>query len=156
EVEAAYKRAYQLCTQRGEDPHLVPTLVGLALFYLIRGELKQALTIGQQSLQLAQHLGDDALMLEGHLVVGPVLQYLGDFRASVPHLEQVLALYDPKQHGIHATVYGHEPGATARVILAISLWFLGEADRSLHLMQEGLALAQQVGHRYTLNLAQTY
>ena len=156
EVEAAYKRAYQLCTQLGEDPHLVPTLVGLALFYLIRGELKQALTIGQQSLQLAQHLGDDGLLLEGHLVVGPVLQYLGDFRASVPHLEQVLALYDPKQHGIHATVYGHEPGATARVILAISLWFLGEADRSLHLMQEGLALAQQVGHRYTLNLAQTY
>src|SRR5262249_30420079 len=42
EVERAYTRARELCQQLGESPHLFPTLYGLWLFYLIRGELQPA------------------------------------------------------------------------------------------------------------------
>jgi DNA-binding SARP family transcriptional activator/predicted ATPase len=156
EVEAVYQRAHHLCTQLGDDPHLMPTLIGLALFYMIRGELKQALMIGQQGLLLAQRTRDDGLLLEGHLTLGPILLFMGEFRASVTHLEQALTLYDPARHSVHAAVYGQEPGVVCQVILSVSLWFLGYADRSLRLMEGALALAHKVSHEYTLSFAQGF
>jgi DNA-binding SARP family transcriptional activator/tetratricopeptide (TPR) repeat protein len=156
DVAAVYQRAHQLCTQLGDDPHLMPVLVGLVLFYVVRGELHQAHKIGEQSLQLAQRMQDADLLVEGHTAMGLLLQYLGQFRASVTHLEQALALYDPDRHGAHAAIYGQDPGVACRMCLGISLWFLGYADRSLHLMQEALAMAYQVNHPYTLMLAQNF
>ncbi len=155
-VEAIYGRAYALCLQRPNDPHLMPVLVGLALFYMIRGDLHRALAIARQSLEQAEHLQDDGLLLEAHAVVGPILQYLGEFRASVPHLEQALALYDPARHGGHAAIYGQDPGVVARALLAVSLWQVGHADRALALAREALELAQTVSHPYSLNLAQSF
>lgn len=42
EVGAVYSRARELCRQVGETPQLFPVLVGLRLFYALRGELQTA------------------------------------------------------------------------------------------------------------------
>jgi DNA-binding SARP family transcriptional activator len=156
EVEAVYQRAHQLCTQLGDDPEVMPVLVGLALFYLVRGDLHQAHVIGEQGLLLAQRTQDSGLLVEGHVVMGAILLYLAQFSASRTHLEQAWALYDSIHHSAHAAVYGQEPGVMGQAFLAICLWYLGYADRSLHLMQEVLALAHKVDHQYTVGLAQFF
>ncbi len=156
EVEAVYQRAHAVCAQLADDPQLMPILVGLASFYLVRGELRQALAIAEQALQLAERVGDDGLLVEAHGITGIVLQYLGEFQASIAHLEQALSRYDTRLHSVHAIAYGQEPGVTCLVLLSISLWQAGYADRSLEKMREAQALARAVAHPYTLTFAQTY
>ena len=156
DVEGTYKRAHELCTRLGDDPNLMPILIGLSLFYLVRGELHQALAIARQSLRMARRIQNDELLLESHHTVGAILQYLGKFRASVIHLRKAIALYDPVRHSGHADAYGQDPCVVSQVLLSISLWMLGYVDSSVRPMQEGLALAHNLGHRYSLCFAQSF
>jgi DNA-binding SARP family transcriptional activator/tetratricopeptide (TPR) repeat protein len=152
EVQAVYSQAQQICATIIDDPYLMPILIGLSLFYMVRGELQQALSITQQSLLLAQQTQDTSLLLEGHVTRGAILVYLAQFHEAQVHLEQGVALYDPSHHHAHAAVYGQDPGVACHMYLALCLWYLGYADRSLSHLQEGLALARTISHPYTLNL----
>ncbi len=53
EVEKTYARARELCQQVGETPQLLPALLGLWRFYLVRGELQTAHELGEQVLRVA-------------------------------------------------------------------------------------------------------
>src|SRR5262249_50741218 len=66
EVEHAYTRAHALCQQVGETPELVPVLLGLWRFYLVRPQLHTARQIGETLLRLAQRTDDPALAVIAH------------------------------------------------------------------------------------------
>ena len=53
EVEQAYTRAHALSQQVGETPELIPVLLGLWWFYLVRSQLQTAREIGETLLRLA-------------------------------------------------------------------------------------------------------
>lgn len=153
EVEAVYRRAHELCATLRDDPSLMPALAGLSLFYMLRGELRKGLETSRQLLSLAESIQDDGAILEAHAIVGPMLMYLGEFNAAVEHFERTLALYDPVKHGDHALIYGQDPAVASYVCLATTLWHLGYFDRSYKALQDGLALAKQLSHKYTLGFA---
>ena len=70
EVERAYTRARELCRQIGETPQLFPVLGGLWTFYLVRAEHQTARTLGEELFSLAQRVGDPALLVQAHLMLG--------------------------------------------------------------------------------------
>ena len=51
--------------------------------------------LGEQCLQLAQRVQDEALLLEAHLAIGVSWFYLGNPALACTHLEHTIALYDP-------------------------------------------------------------
>jgi predicted ATPase len=77
EVKRAYDRAYALCGQIGESPHLFPALFGLFRFEIMRGELQGARGLAERLLRLAQAQPDPLLLPAAHLALGSTLFRLG-------------------------------------------------------------------------------
>jgi len=151
EVEQAYTRARALCQQLGETPQIFPMLWGLWTSYLVRGELQAARELGEQLLSLAQRVQDPVLLLEAHDALGQTFFCLGEFALARTHLEQSIALYDPRQHHALAFVYGgQDPRVMCLIHVARTLWFLGYPDQALGRIQETLTLARELSHPHSL------
>jgi predicted ATPase len=153
DVEHVYRRAWQLCQHLGETSQLFPVLVGLRKFYQVRAAYHTAHELGERLLVMAQSLDDPALRLEGHFGVGITLYYLGDFVASRAQCTQGLTLYDARHHRSRAALFGQDPGVACYTYAALALWLLGYPDQALHRSREGLTLAQQLAHPFSLTFA---
>src|SRR5262249_16153948 len=105
EVEQALTRARELCQQVGETPRLFQVLEGLYTFHANRAEFQTARELGEQLLTLAQREQDLALLEVAHLCLGATLFRLGELISAREHLEQSIALYDPRKHSLQASPY---------------------------------------------------
>jgi tetratricopeptide (TPR) repeat protein len=81
EVEQTYERARELCHKLGETVELVPVLVGLYVFRLVRAnqknDLTTALELAEQCVQLSKDSGRDDYLIDSYAAMGYVLCYLG-------------------------------------------------------------------------------
>jgi tetratricopeptide (TPR) repeat protein len=127
--------------------------MGLRFFYTARGELHNARELGEQLLRLAQDARDTGLIVEAHYALAVPLHFLGEFVSARQHLEQSIALYDPREHRDHAVRYGVDPGVAARSLAAWVSWELGYPDRALKKSREALSLARELCHPFTLAYA---
>jgi len=152
EVEASCVRARELCQQMEGTPEVCATLFRLYQFFLVRGELRSALELGEQLLQVAQRMQDPIPLAVAHSALTFVLNSLGEFIAAQKHAEQGLALYDAQQHRKSIGVlYGDDPGVVCLLVRAWTLQVRGYPDQAQVGIQETLATAQQLAHRFTLN-----
>ncbi|MEE8163087.1 MAG: hypothetical protein V3T92_03595, partial [Anaerolineae bacterium] len=157
EVEETYTEAQELCQQLGDTPQLFPVLWGLSRVYNSSGKLHMAQMIGEQLLSLAQHGQDSGLLLEAHHTLWAISFDLGQLASAQAHTEQGIALYDPDQHRHHAFLYGgHDPGVCCHTHAARALWLLGYPDQALHRVRDGLALARELSHPFSLGNALEY
>jgi predicted ATPase len=107
--------------------------------------------LGEQCLQLAQRVQDEALLLEAHLAIGVGWLYLGNLALACTHLECTMALYDPAQHHVLAYRYGSlEPGVMGLIQYALALWLRGYPAQARAHGAKALSLVQQLTHPYTL------
>jgi tetratricopeptide (TPR) repeat protein len=152
EVEKTILRARELCQQLGETPQLVPMLYRLWLFYRNRGELPTAHELAEQMLRLASSTQDPYLLSLAHAALGSTLHALGELPSALTHLEQTIALYDPRQHPRH-TVGTADPRVNCLSYAAWTLWTLGYPDYALQRCQETLALAAGLFHPFSVAYA---
>src|SRR5262249_9529295 len=110
EVGVAYDRALELCREIGETPELFPVLFGVCVSYLARADFKKARELAEQLLNLAERVGDPALLLEAHLALGGACFWLGQPTVARAHYAQGIGLYDAELHRSHAFIYGQDPG----------------------------------------------
>ena len=82
--------------------------------------------------------------------MGTTYFYLGRFDEAKTHLLTAKSLYDPNQHRSHAVRYGQDPGITARIYLARTLWILGEVEQVEPLALEAIGMARELEHPFTL------
>jgi predicted ATPase len=142
EVVQAYTRARELCQQVGETPEHVPVLWNLWLFYVAHAEHQTAMELGEQCLQLAQRVQDEALLLEAHCAIGVSWLYLGNLALACTHLEHAIALYDPEQHHVLAYHYGGlDPGWVGFIFYAWALWLRGYPAQAGAQSAKALSLA---------------
>jgi predicted ATPase len=153
ETEAVYARACELCQQVGETSQIFPVLWGLCAFYSVRAEYQTALEMAKQLLSLAESVQDSALLLEAHYTVGQALYFMGEFPGGREHLEQVIALYEVRQHRSLAFVHGMDPGVMGRSMTALALWFLGYPEQALRYSCDALTLARELAHPFSLTFA---
>jgi predicted ATPase len=152
EVEALYTRARELCLQVGETAQLFPVLYGLWRLSLLRAELQLARELGEQLLPLAQQSHDSALLLGVHRALGTTMLWQGEIALAREQLSRC-SLYDPQQHHPLAFFYGINLGVTCQILTAIALWLLGYPDQALQRGQEGITLAHEASHPFSLGFA---
>jgi predicted ATPase len=131
EVERAYVRARELCEGLSQAGPLFPTLYGLWRFYLARGELRTSRPLAERMLLLAQQMDDAGLRLQAHQALALDDSNRGEFGPAVEHLQQSLALHDPRAHRAHLLEYGHDPAVFGLGYRARHLWVLGFPDQAL-------------------------
>jgi tetratricopeptide (TPR) repeat protein len=150
EVEQAYTQAYAWCQQVGETPALVPVLLGLWRFYMVRSQFQMARELGETLLRLAQRAGDPALTVLAHYARGWTWCCLGALPAARQHLEEGGARYTPDQRRAPVFRMGHDPGVACRAFAAMTLCVLGYPAQALARLHEALALAHELSHPYSL------
>ena len=150
EVEQAYTEAYTLCQQVGEPPELVPVLMGLWRVYLMRPQMDTARKLGETLLRLAQQADDPVLAVTAHYALGVTWFFLGVLSAARLHLEEGIARYTPDQRRAPVFRMGHDPGVGYRIYTAMTLWLLGYPAQALARLHDGLVLAHELSHPYSL------
>jgi DNA-binding SARP family transcriptional activator/predicted ATPase/class 3 adenylate cyclase len=153
ETEGVYSRARELCGQVGETPLLFPALYGLWRLYAVGTRLQTAHELAKQLMVLAQTAQNSALELEAHRAMGCTLFHLGELVSARTHLEQGIALYNPRRHRLHSFLYGHDPAISCLAYVSWTLWLIGYPDQGLKSANELLALAQDLAHPFSLGYA---
>jgi predicted ATPase len=146
EVKQVYARALELCRQLGETPQLLPVLSGLRAVYLSQGDYQTARGLAEQCLRLVQSGQDPTMLLLAHFGIGTTLYFLGEFPLSREHLEQALALYDPRRHNPQVSRAPVDLRIASLTYLAWILWNLGYPEQAVRKSPEALALAQVLSH----------
>jgi adenylate cyclase len=128
EAQQAYERARRLCGESAEPATLFPVVWGLWLLHKVRSELTTAQRLAEELAELARRLNDPDLALQAHQALGMTAFCRGHGEASLSHVEQAVALYDPRRHGIHSFQFGQDPGVICKGFGAVVLWLQGFPD----------------------------
>jgi serine/threonine protein kinase/predicted ATPase len=153
EAERTYARARILCEQMPETLPLFQVLWGLWLFYKVRSQLEKARELAERLFSLAQGAQDPSQLLQARQALSVTSLCLGDPAATREHMEQGVALYDPKRHQGHTLLYGQDPGVACLAFGAVALWLLGYPDQAERQCRRAVALGEELGHPSTLALA---
>lgn len=155
-VGETFRRALVLAEQRGEHEQQALALFNLWRFYSDRADYGQCNAVANQLLQIAAHSDNAAVRLTADHVLWTMSLYAGDFMRARHHAEQGIAWYRPElHHSLTAAHAGHDPGMCCRVFAAYALWYLGYPDQARQHSQDGVNLARQVAHPFSLCMALT-
>jgi len=153
DMEQNYLRAKDLIQEHSGSEYQFRAIWGLWIFHLVRGHLANARGLAENLLALAHREQSSDLLIEAHRNLGTTYFYLGRFDEARTHLLIAKSLDDPNQHRSHAVRYGQDPGITARIYLARTLWILGEGEQVDTLAREAIGMARELEHPYTLVFA---
>jgi predicted ATPase len=153
EVARAFSRAQQLCEELGDTAQQFPTRFGLFAFRVVRAEREATRMLTKPLLAFAERSKDPGFLMEMHAAAGAAAFYQASHVEAEKHWERTLALYDPDQHGALAFIYGQDPAVFAYAYGCLNLWLLGYPDRALERAERAIALAERLGHPFSLAAA---
>ena len=153
ETREAFSRARTLCLQLGNIPEYFQALFGSWGYCWMGGKNHDALPMAEEFLSRSRALSDPVLLMVAHRVMGSTLLTIGDFQSSANHFEETIKLSSSKRKQPLSGLYMVEPHVASLLLLSWDLWFLGRPDRALGRVSEALALAQDLGHPYTIAFA---
>jgi len=153
EIERNYLRARELSHDKSDSEQYFLSVWGLWVFHLVRGPLATACDLAEHLLSLAKREQNPDMLIRAHESVGSTYSFLGRFDEAKAHLLDAKSLYDPARHRSHTLPYTQDPGITARIILARTLWIVGEVDQVEALSEEAIGMARQLEHPFTLAFA---
>lgn len=160
EMEHNYQRAKDLLPEQSGSVDQFRVIRGLWVVYMIRGQLVNARRLAEDLLALAHREQSSDLLIEAHATLGATCLFLGRFDEARTHLFAAKSLDEPNQHRSQV-FYGQDSGITARIMLARTLWILGEVDQAGTLALETMGMARELEHPFTrvftlIFLAQIY
>ena len=153
ETREAFSQARTLCLRLGDIPEYFQALFGLWGHCWMCGKNDEALPMAEEFLSRSRALSDPVLLMVSHRVMGSTLLTIGDFQSSANHFEETIRISPNKGKQSLYNLYMVEPQAASLLLLSWDLWFLGYPDQSLSRVSEALALAQDLGHPYTVAFA---
>ncbi|MEH2513886.1 class 3 adenylate cyclase/predicted ATPase [Nitrobacteraceae bacterium AZCC 1564] len=152
EVEAAYQRAQELSRELQSETDLLAALRGLGYVYHVRANMRGATGLVEETITLAERSGDPALLAEADHFAGVVSFHLGKFQSARNWLEKA-GKYRGRDH---SEVYGLNMSVFCRAYISHCDWHLGYPIRSLEIAEEGLALARDISHPFSIAQALNY
>src|SRR5262249_1726091 len=87
--------------------------------------------LAAEFMMLAEKQGTTVPLLIGHRIMGISLFWTGEIAEGRKHLDQAVALYQPREHRPFATRFGHDPGVAGLINRAFALWSLGYPKAAL-------------------------
>ena len=152
-VEDLYRDTLAVASAAGGLPHQVPVLRSLATFHLQIGHMDKVASIGRDILAIADAEGDDGMRIEGLVILGPPTAFMGDLAGGIAQFDRAIGLFDPDRHGRGALRVGPNPVVVAHSIGALFLWMSGYPDTAQRRSAASIALAERLGHPYSLAYA---
>jgi tetratricopeptide (TPR) repeat protein len=149
-ARAALSRSLAIAEARGDAPNQLQLLGRVHIFHERMGQFDAALGYAQQSLTVAETLGDAASLALAHSLLGVSLHLAGEHRDALTMLEA--AWHGPGTERI-STVYGFDHRNRAGISLAREFWLQGRPADALQLARQTVIEAAQMDHPITLCIA---
>jgi DNA-binding winged helix-turn-helix (wHTH) protein/predicted ATPase len=153
EVETINARGRELFWRHGPSPELFYMLRAQNFYQQFSGDLRSALEVSYQLVQLAHDLNDEALMMEAHQSLGALLVILGRCSEALDHLEKGSALYGAHHHHRTSPFGSFDSKVMFDSFAALAYLELGYPDRSAERLAAALSHARKLGHAQTLVVA---
>jgi class 3 adenylate cyclase/predicted ATPase len=153
EVAATYSRAGELSQETGDSRQLFSVLFGQWLSGVVRGELRKGLATAHELFALARTLDDSCLLVAAHRAIGMTFFHLGDLPRARTHLENVIALYEPRMHRVLVALGSDDSAVGCLSYLSWTCWLLGYPEQASERSEQALALARRVVEPNSLALA---
>jgi class 3 adenylate cyclase/tetratricopeptide (TPR) repeat protein len=132
-----------------QDPSLqFGALLSIYQFYTVRGSLKEARTVTNQMLTVAEASNIPALIAGANESCGNVLMWYGEFDTARRHLVRALDIYEKNPSEPY-------PGAISTTTANFSwmVWYQGYADRALAVADKAIEIARKITNDVALMLA---
>jgi DNA-binding SARP family transcriptional activator len=136
------------------DPARVPVRwlwVAFTLRFML-GDLEGTREVAEQA--LAASLSDPSCLCEAHHAMGGTLLYFGELDESKRHFEAALAAYDEARP--QRSALGSDLGVFGHSWYSHTLWMLGDEAAAVSHVEEAIALAERLDHKYSQTLALAY
>jgi predicted ATPase len=153
DVEDEYARALELFEGERDLPQLFPVLRGLATFYQYRADFPKSAQLGREILQLAEVQDDQSMRVDGHLVLGSSLAFMGDIDGGLEHLDRGIELFESQGQSSRRFRIGANPGVASYTTSALTLWQRGFPDRALERANRAVTVATELRHPFTMAYA---
>lgn len=148
-------RTRSLCEQLADPGALFDVLNALGVLYGNRGDCAAAEQAGRELSPLAEGLGTSAV-LRAHFLCGAAALWSGNLRAAEESLARVLSSSLTPEDADPPYGVNPNPLVGARSHEGLRRWLRGEPDQARAVQQEALALADRLGHPFTIAHAMTF
>jgi predicted ATPase len=156
-VPEAYGRARELAEKRRDERQLFQATYGLWQNAGASGFTSRARPLSDRLLQLAARGTDDGQHLQAHHSAWTTGFICGELSEAHTHIIEGHRLYHPERHQSHRHIYGgHDPGVCAQQTDAQVSWFLGYPDRAVARANSAMALAEELAHPFSREVALEY
>ncbi len=161
EVGQAFGRARSLCEETSETEELMPALLGLWRFHIVRGELDTSQRLAEEMIAHAKAQRSTPHLVLARYALGTTFLFQGLPEPSSSQFDDCLKLYedqhDESQQRLAAAAFflGQNPGVAAYDYSGWAQWCLGNPDTASQCNRRGLALAEKLGHPFSLAFAHT-
>ena len=146
------RMAVEMAARLGVDPD-PPVLRSLVLSSLCRDAFEEARSAAERLRASAEARGDNGMLVESRYLLGVISFWSGNLRAARDHFEAVVERFAPDDRDAHALRFGLDPKVVCLSRLANTLAFLGFDDEARHARDAALALADEVDHPYSRDVA---
>ena len=153
EVEDAYAQALELFEGHGEVPQLYPILRSLASFHGFRAEYDKGLEYADAILRLARARNDASMKIDGDILIGAYLGFVGRIGEGLEHLNEAIATFETGTYRSSRLRLGIDPRISCLTTSAFFLWLLGYPDQAVPRAARAVELATELDHPYSLAYA---
>jgi len=137
-----------------EDPLLLfSVLYGFWVVNVVTFNGDALRDLAREFLALAEKQETTVTRMIGHRLMGTSLVSLGDIMEGREHLDQAIALYDPKEHRSLAMSFGQDIRVSILSWRSRTLWFLGWPEAAIADSDHTIKNAREIGHPATLMYA---
>lgn len=147
ETEAAFRRAYDLARQLGEEERQFPIIFGFAVILELQGRYRKAQEFMEKYLPQEELRG--GYVLEGLDLLACSRFHQGAFHDALKHAERGAKAFRPDAHSTLSGSLGENPGLDCHAWMALSLWFLGRPDESAEQAENLAFLIRNPGLSYS-------
>jgi tetratricopeptide (TPR) repeat protein len=144
-----YDRTMELSQALNDTSNLLQVMLQRQSALTTHAEHRAACVVAEQCKKIVQQSEDSLQILLGHQILGVTCMFVGEFTRSLRHLQQVMVCYDRDTHHPLAFVLGQDPAVNSLLWQFYDLWYLGYPDQALKKSEEGMVLAQELGHAFS-------
>jgi predicted ATPase len=156
ETAAAFSRAREFASEIEDVTERFPVYYGLWAGSWVRGELAQMREPAEAFLNDTKKRPGMREASIAHRLLGSTCWLQGDFIGARVHLENSLAIYNSVRDRDFAFRFGQDSGVSAMIVLALTLWPLGEINSAWRCADEATRQAARSTHVATLAFAHGY
>jgi predicted ATPase len=153
EVRAVHARAHDLCKDNPDPRATFPVLWGIWLAHKVRSELREASSLADQLLSIAEQAADPALLLQAYQAISVTSLCIGNPRRTVEQIHRAAAIYDPQRHAANTQLFGQDPCVATTAFGAVALWLTNHEHDALAASRRAIDLATRIAQPSSIALA---